>query len=221
MNKISVIVPCYGTEAYVENCLESLFNQTYKNLEIIAVNDCSKGNMQEILDNLKIKDSRLKVITNPVNKGLFHSRIIGSKEATGDYITFVDSDDYVDKDFYRLLVNNMEENDSDIGISNFVRKNKEEEYISSLNFNSNNAVYEGKEFYNMFFEQTGRNIRYHILWNKLIKADIWKKVLEKVSKVKQRIIMTEDLAFTSIALFYAKKISFCDNAIYYYTVNDN
>ena len=100
MNKISVIVPCYGTEAYVENCLESLFNQTYKNLEIIAVNDCSKGNMQEILDNLKIKDSRLKVITNPVNKGLFHSRIIGSKEATGDYITFVDSDDYVDKDFF-------------------------------------------------------------------------------------------------------------------------
>ena len=152
-------------------------------IEIIAVNDCSKGNMQEILDNLKIKDSRLKVITNPVNKGLFHSRIIGSKEATGDYISFVDSDDYVDKDFYRLLVNNMEENDSDIGISNFVRKNKKEEYISSLNFNSNNAVYEGKEFYNMFFEQTGRNIRYHILCSKLIKADIWKKVLEKVSKI--------------------------------------
>ena len=118
MKKISIIVPCYGTEAYVEKCLESLFKQTYKNLEIIAVNDCSKGNMQEILDNLKIKDSRLKVITNTVNKGLFHSRIIGSKEATGDYIAFVDSDDYVDKDFYRLLVNNINENDSDIVISN-------------------------------------------------------------------------------------------------------
>ena len=68
MKKISIIVPCYGTEAYVEKCLESLFKQTYKNLEIIAVNDCSKGNMQEILDNMKIKDSRLKVITNTENK---------------------------------------------------------------------------------------------------------------------------------------------------------
>ena len=221
MKKISIIVPCYGTEAYVEKCLESLFKQTYKNLEIIVVNDCSKGNMQEILDNMKIKDSRLKVITNTVNKGLFHSRIIGSKEATGDYIAFVDSDDYVDKDFYRLLMNNMNKNDSDIVISNFVRKNKQQKYISSLNFNSNNAVYEGQKFYTMFFEQTGRNIRYHLLWNKLIKVEIWKKVLEEVSKVKQRIIMTEDLAFTSIALFYAKKVSFCDNAIYYYTVNDN
>lgn len=221
MKKISIIVPCYGTEEYVEKCINSLFMQTYSNLEIIAVNDCSKGNMQEILERLASKDSRLKIIKNEVNKGLFQTRIVGSKNATGDFIAFLDSDDYVDTDFYRLLINNIEENDSDIVISNYVRKNKDKEYISGLTFNTNNATYDGKEFYDMFFEQTGRNIRFHLLWNKLIKADIWKKVIKDVSKVKDRIIMTEDLAFSAVALFYAKKVSFCDNAIYYYTVNDN
>ena len=73
----------------------------------------------------------------------------------------------------------------------------------------------------MYFEQTGRNIRYHLLWNKLIKTEVWKKVLYEVEKIKDRIVMTEDFAFSSIILYYAKKVSFCDNAIYYYTVNDN
>lgn len=221
MKKISIIVPCYGTEEYVEKCINSLFIQTYSNLEIIAVNDCSKGNMQEILERLASKDSRLKIIKNEVNKGLFQTRIVGSRNATGDYISFLDSDDYVDTDFYRLLINNIEENDSDIAISNYVRRNKDKEYISGLIFNTNNATYDGKEFYDMFFDQTGRNIRFHLLCNKLIKADIWKKVINDVSNVKDRIIMTEDLAFSTVALFYAKKVSFCDNAIYYYTVNDN
>lgn len=221
MKKISIIIPCYETEEYVERCIESLFEQTYKNLEIIAVNDCSTGNMQEILEELKRKDKRLKIIKNEVNKGQFYSRIIGSKEITGDYISFLDSDDYVNKDFYRLLVNNMIENDSDIVMSNFVRENKEEKNIYPLIFNTNNAVYDGEKFYNMFFEQTGRNIRYHLLCTKLIKVDIWKKVIGNISKIKQKIITAEDLAFTSIALFYAKKVSFCDNAIYYYTINEN
>ena len=67
MKKISIIVPCYGTEEYVEKCINSLFIQTYSNLEIIAVNDCSKGNMQEILERLASKDSRLKIIKNEFN----------------------------------------------------------------------------------------------------------------------------------------------------------
>ena len=114
MKKISIVVPCYGTENFVEKCINSIFQQSYKNLEIIAVNDCSKGNMLDILEELAKKDNRLKIINNEKNKGLFHTRIIGSKEATGDYIAFVDSDDYLDRDFYRLLLKNMEENNSDV-----------------------------------------------------------------------------------------------------------
>ncbi len=221
MKKISIVVPCYGTENYVEKCINSIFQQSYKNLEIIAVNDCSKGNMLDILEELAKKDDRLKIINNKENKGLFHTRIIGSKEATGDYIAFVDSDDYLDRDFYRLLLNKLEENNSDVSIGNYVRRNKNKKYISSLSFNTNNQTYDGETFYDMYFEQTGRNIRYHLLWNKLIKTEVWKKVLYEVEKIKDRIVMTEDFAFSSIILYYAKKVSFCDNAIYYYTVNDN
>ena len=200
MKKISIIVPCYETEQYVEKCINSLLKQTYKNLEIIAVNDCSKGNMQEILEKISEKDNRVKVIKNEVNKGLLHTRIIGSKKATGDYVAFVDSDDYVDIDFYRLLINNAEDNKSDIVISNYVRNEKGMKHINSLQHNSNNAVYEGKEFYKRYFKQTGRIIRYHVIWDKLIKKSIWDKVLEEVDNLKERVVMTEDFVFSSIAL---------------------
>lgn len=221
MKKISIVVPCYGTEEYVEKCINSLLNQSYSNIEVIAVNDCSKGNMQEILESLAEKDDRVKVLKNEKNKGLLYTRIVGSKKATGDYIAFVDSDDYVDIDFYRLLIENAELNGSDIVISNFVRDNKKEKYINSLQFNSNNKVYNGKEFFERYFKQSGRIIRYHVIWDKLIKMDIWRETLKEVEKINERIIMTEDFAFSTISLYYSKKISFCDEAIYYYSINDN
>ena len=118
MKKISIIVPCYGTEEYVEKCINSLFIQTYSNLEIIAVNDCSKGNMQEILERLASKDSRLKIIKNEVNKGLFQTRIVGSRNATGDYISFLDSDDYVDYCMIEILNKKINKYEADISICN-------------------------------------------------------------------------------------------------------
>ena len=220
MKKISVVVPCYGTEQYVEKCIRSLFEQTYSNIEIIAVNDCSKGNMKEILQNLAKEDKRLKVVDNKVNKGLFHTRIIGSENATGDYISFVDSDDYVDNDYYRLLLNKAENDKCDIVMANYVRENNNVQFIAGLSFTTNDSTYEGKEFYDKFFNQTGRNIRYHMLCTKLISMDVWKSLLKVVSKVEERIVMTEDLAFSSIALYYAKRVGFCDNAIYYYVNNE-
>ena len=220
MKKISIIVPCYGTEQYVEKCINSLLNQTYKNLEIIAVNDCSKGNMQEILEKISKEDNRVKVIKNEVNKGLFHTRIIGSKEATGDYISFVDSDDYVDIDYFRLLIDKADKEDCDVVLANYVRKRKNKEIVAGLSFSTNNAVIEGKKFYDMYFQQTGRNIRNHMLCSKLIDIKVWKKVIAEAEKEKERIVMTEDFLFSSITLYYAKKVGFCDNAIYYYVNNE-
>lgn len=220
MKKISIIVPCYGTEEYVEKCINSLINQSYKNIEIIAVNDCSKGNMQEILESLKEKDNRIKVYKNEKNLGLLHTRIVGSKKATGDYISFVDSDDYVDLDFYRLLLEKAEEDESDIVISNFVRESKVKKYINSLQFNSNNKTYERDEFLDKYFKQTGRQVRYHI-WSKIIKIDVWKEAIKEIEKVKERLLMCEDFLFATILSYYSKRVSFCDDAIYYYTINDN
>lgn len=220
MKKVSIIVPCYGTEEFIEQCIQSLFNQSYKNIEIVAVNDCSPGNMSELLHKLAEKDSRLKIVENEKNKGLFHTRIVGSKVATGDYISFIDSDDYVDADYCRLLVNKAEKDKCDVVLGNYVRKNEEGEYIAGLSFNTNDEIYDGKEFYDMYFDQTGRKIRNHMLCSKLISSNVWKSVLKVASTLKERVVMTEDVAFSTITLFYAKKVGYCDNAIYYYINND-
>ena len=92
--KVSVIVPVYNVEKYLKQCLDSIVNQTYKNLEIIIVNDGTKDNSMKIVEEY-LQDKRIKVI-NKENGGLSSARNRGIEEATGEYISFVDSDDYID-----------------------------------------------------------------------------------------------------------------------------
>ncbi len=220
MKKISVIVSCCGTENDIERCIESILKQSYKNLEIIVVNDCSKENNPELLDKIASHDERLTIINNKGNKGLLQARIIGSKVATGDYISFIDSDDYIDLDFFRLLIKKAEEDKCDIVLGNYVKIMNNQKTISSLSFNTNNAIYDGKDFYKIYFKQTGKNIRNHMLCSKLIEREVWKKTLTEISRINGKTILLEDFAFSSVALFYASKVGFCDNAIYYYVENE-
>ena len=123
MTKVSIIVPVYNVEKYLECCLESLINQTLKDIEIICVNDGSTDNSGKILDNYAAKDSRIKVISQP-NKGLSEARNSGLKIATGEYISFVDSDDWVDWDFIEKLYDAAERNNADIAVASIIRKKK-------------------------------------------------------------------------------------------------
>jgi glycosyltransferase involved in cell wall biosynthesis len=113
MKKISIIVPVYKVEKYLDKCVESLVNQTYKNLEIILVDDGSPDECPKICDAWAKKDSRIKV-SHKANGGLSEARNTGMDIATGDYIGFVDSDDYVSEEMYNILVKIIEENDADI-----------------------------------------------------------------------------------------------------------
>ena len=221
MKKISIVIPCYGTEKYVGKCLESLINQTYKNIQIVAVNDCSKGNMHEILEKYAQKDSRIIVVDNKENQGLYKTRIIGSKKCDGDYISFVDSDDFVEKDYFRTLLKNSEKNESDIVIASVITSNKNGNFIYNLLDKTNNKVLENKDIYKEYFLQEGTNYRWHIVCGKLISKKIWDKALPYYEKLDKRITMTEDFIFSSISLFFAKKISFCDDTHYYYYNNEN
>lgn len=103
--KLSVIIPVYNAEKYLKNCLESILNQTYKNLEIILINDCSTDDSLEVCKMYKEKDDRIILINNDVNKGQAATRNRGVKEATGDFITFVDNDDTIEKNMYETLIN--------------------------------------------------------------------------------------------------------------------
>ncbi len=110
---ISVIVPVYNSGLYLQDCLNSILSQTYKCLEIICVNDGSTDNSQEILADMEQQDSRIKVLTQE-NAGVSAARNAGLDAATGDYITFVDSDDALEPDMYEILLNLIEKHQADI-----------------------------------------------------------------------------------------------------------
>lgn len=221
MKKISIVVPCYGTEKYIGKCLDSLINQTYKNIQIVAVNDCSNGNMLEILKEYAKKDDRIKVVNNEKNQGLYKSRIIGSKACDGDYISFVDSDDYVGIDYYRSLLKSITDNNADISISTPVIHNKKGDFVFNLMKETGNKVLSGEEIMNEYFSQEGQNYRWHIIADKLIDINIWKSALPHYEKLSKRLMMTEDFIFSTIVMYLAKRITFCDDACYYYCENSN
>ena len=122
---ISVIIPVYNVEKYLEKCVDSIINQTYKNLEIILVDDGATDNSGKMCDEFAKRDSRIKVI-HKENGGLSDARNFGLDVATGEYIAFVDSDDFLDKDFYEYLMKLKDKTSSDIVECNFIRAYEED-----------------------------------------------------------------------------------------------
>lgn len=111
---LSVIIPVYNTEKYLRKCLDSIINQTYKDLEIICIDDCSTDNSFQILKEYELKDPRIKVFKNETNLKVGKTRNLGITLATGDYIHFMDSDDWLDLNAYKTLLNKIENKDVDI-----------------------------------------------------------------------------------------------------------
>ena len=114
MHKVSIIIPIYKVEQYLKKCLNSVIAQTYKNLEIICVNDCSPDNSIKILQEYANKDTRIKIVNRTQNGGLSAARNSGLKIATGEYIYFLDSDDWIDYDYIEKMVNCIITNKTDI-----------------------------------------------------------------------------------------------------------
>ena len=127
---ISVIIPVYNVEQYLRRCLDSVINQTYKNLEIILIDDGSTDNGGKICDEYALKDNRIKVI-HKENGGVALARNAGLDIAKGEYIGFVDSDDYIAKDMYELLYNLLIENKVEVSCCNIFRL-KNNEYVPDL-----------------------------------------------------------------------------------------
>ena len=219
-NKISIIIPCYGTEKYLERCLDSIINQTYKNLEIIPVNDCSPDKVKDILKKYAEKDDRIKIVTHEVNKGLFQARLSGAEVATGDFIAFIDSDDYVDVDFYRELLDTSIDTKSDIVVCNTVVEDKNRRFVYNL-FKTGERSILKDNLLDEYFKQKGLNYRWHTVWNKLYTMDLWKKAVKHYSKIEGHLLMTEDFAFSSVLYFYANKLTYNDRANYFYCSNDD
>lgn len=138
--KVSVIIPVYNTAKYLPKCLDSVINQTYQNLEIITVNDGSTDNSKAILENYTQKDPRLKIITQK-NQGLSAARNAGLKIASGNFVTFVDSDDFIKSKMIEKMLGALEKSDADVAVCSF-----KEIFPNKTIKNFNNHRYSQKVF---------------------------------------------------------------------------
>ena len=137
MSKVSIIVPVYNVEQYIERCIRSILHQTFKDIEIVVVNDCTPDNSMTIVNTIKRTDERIRVVDHKKNLGLMRARQTGYKAATGDYITFCDSDDYLPEDAIEVLYNEAIKTDADIVSGNleYIKPDGESEiWSSTLNY---------------------------------------------------------------------------------------
>lgn len=162
MPKVSIIVPVYNSEKYLEKCLDSLINQTLKDIEIICINDGSKDSSEDILKKYFKNDKRIKIITKE-NEGLSAARNDGLKVASGEYIGFVDSDDWVDLDFYEKLYNAAIKYNSEVACANIMRAGK--------NIEKHKLKYDKENFYtdNKLKLKAADVPSQNYVWNKIYK----------------------------------------------------
>lgn len=218
--KISIIIPVYNSEEYLTKCIDTLKEQSYKNIELIVVNDGSPKNCKEVVNKYIDNDNIIKYVEHKNNKGLFQARITGFENSTGDYIAFLDADDYVSNDFYRELIEKAEKTKSDIVFSNLVMDyGKGDRRIYNL-FKFPFEELNGDECYEEFYNQEGLNFSWHTTPNKIYSRKIWEKAVVEYKKIDKHLIMTEDFAFSNVLFYYAKKVTKVDRVSFFYTKHD-
>lgn len=217
--KLSIVVPNYNNEKYLKKCIECLLQQTYKNVEIIVVNDGSKGKSDEIMATYS-DNPKIKYVKHDVNKGLFQARLTGASNATGDYITFLDADDYVSIDYYRTMMRKAEETNSDMVISRMALEYDSGKQIEYKLFEKHFESLNGKECIDQYFKQKGLDFSWHTIWNKIYSKKLWDKAAKHYGDIKEKLVMTEDFAFSTVLFYYCTKITQVQNDRIFYCQHD-
>lgn len=209
---ISVIVPVYRVEEYLERCVKSILSQTYKNLEVILVDDGSPDQCPAICDACAEKDARVKVI-HQENKGLSGARNAGIDAASGEYLAFVDSDDYVSPHFIEELYQLLQDTGCAIGQCRFSYVKGDglvEEGDSAF------CIYRGESLMEQLYGPEEKATCFVVAWNKLYRAELFKETGIRYPEGR----IHEDEATTYRLFHEAKKLAFLDRALYgYYTEN--
>ncbi|MCD7740147.1 MAG: glycosyltransferase [Candidatus Gastranaerophilales bacterium] len=217
MAEISVIVPVYNVEKYLKECLDSILSQTFADIEIICVNDGSTDNSRKILEEYKNKDSRI-IIIDKKNGGLSSARNAGMKIASGEFFSFIDSDDWVDITMLEKLYKNITDLNSDISICAVHQFDETNQKIDDTN------PYYTLEYFNESFD--GKAFSYKdtkpfimdvcvMAWNKLYRHSL----IEKYSACFPDGLIFEDGPFFFTIFFQTEKVSIVRDFLYYYRIN--
>lgn len=205
---VSIIVPVYNVEKYLKQCIDSIINQTYINTEIILIDDGSTDNSGKICDDYAKKDNRIKVI-HKKNEGISATRNRGIDEAYGEYISFVDSDDYIDKDMISILCEDIENNNADIAVCDYyvqedtkqIKKIKKDDIHNVKTLLPSEAL---KKCFQKEFE--------FYLWNKMFKKTLFNGIKFPNGKNSEERYTLPKLIDNS------KKIIFDSEKLYYYRI---
>lgn len=210
---VSIIIPVYNVEKYIANCLDSIINQTYKNIEIILINDGSTDNSLKIIKQYQSKDKRIKVI-NRGNKGVLYTRVEGFKLAKGKYITYIDSDDWVENNMIEIMYNKAIEYDADVVKCKFGHND-----FNNDNVNLEPDIFIMKqqfepEFYDKFF----KDMNIHNVWAQLFKKELLDKNIDDIDIT---ISLGDDLELDIQLYKNISNILFISNMLYHYRYNAN
>lgn len=204
---LSIILPVYNSEKYVGKAIESILNQTFKDFELIIVNDASKDDSINICKKYSHVDERIKIVDKKINEGILLARASGIKIAKGMYVGFVDSDDFIDKNYYKLLIEGVVETDADIVISGASSIIKNKKYIET------NPQYIDK-FKAIKMMDEGIYFNF-VQWDKIYKKDIIKRIIMKKYRG------AEDVFANIQAFFLADKIYYCPSMGYNYIIRSD
>ncbi len=210
MIKVSVIVPVYNTEKYLRKCLDSLVNQTLKEVEIIVIDDKSTDNSRAIINEYEKKHANIKVIHNKTNQGIGYNRNLGIKKASGEFISFIDSDDYLDLDNLEKMYLFAKKEKLDMVVCNLKKVNDQESCIG----------YEKIDDFSFGSLKDNPNLLLAINMgpaNKLFSKNLFKDENVRFSEVYKY----EDLAVIPKLIASAKKIGKINDTYYNYVIHDN
>lgn len=198
---ISIIVPIYNSEKFLSRCIESIINQTYRNIELILINDGSRDKSLDICNKYKKYDNRIIVIDKE-NEGVSATRNLGIKTAKGDYIGFVDSDDYIDKDMYKILVGLIEKDQSQAAVL--------ARYTINKNIQVNSTISKSDALNSLFLLTFPTS-----LWAYLYKAEVIKG-----ETLNDKLHFFEDFEFNYRVIKKCYMISLCYDNFYNYIINE-
>ena len=218
--KISIFMPIYNKEKYISKAIKNIQNQTLKDIEIVAVNDCSNDKSLDILNDFAKKDSRIKIINNKKNNGLLYSRAIGILHSSGDYLMNIDADDeLISQDSLEFLYNQTIFSKADIISFNFLSPNRTLENSCSI---FDTIIKQPKLFKSIYTKDY--TLRDFLIWDKLIK----KKIFLKAYNLFKDYIYSgkiwnyfEDNIWSILVNKFAKTKLCVDKLVYIYNYNEN
>lgn len=213
-NLISIIVPAYNASQGIVKTLNSLINQTYKNLEIIIINDASKDSTLKVITEFAVKDKRIKIINLEKNVGVHEARMCGLAESKGEFIGFVDADDYVSLDMYQSMLDDAQKNEADIVICGAQRVNDNEQLGYFLCFKSDFLIDR-----DLFKNYTHLEFGPGSLCNKLFTREVIISIVNH--KFPWRQSYHEDWVVNTNCFLNAKKVYLSKNIFYSYVKNDS